>query len=151
MRAVSDGNRRRSDHAEPHLQAVAEAIETLALRLRGLHRERAHWSGRAQRLPFATRLGRILSPAIQQTLGQFIATLDGRDARALTQVLDAAREEARIELARLEAHRRRGDGADHLVYTLIIAGHYVAVAHALRALASAINGTDCSLWRRPRF
>lgn len=151
MRAVSVGTRRSPDDTEPQTQALTEAIETLVLRLRGLHRERAHWSGRAQRLPFATSLGRILSPAIQQTLGQFVATMDGRDQRAQTRALDAAREQARLELERLEAQRRRADGDDNLVYTLIIAGHYVAVAHALRTLANALDGIDWAAWRRPRF
>lgn len=136
----------------PKLDTLTLAMESLVVRFRGLQHERARWSGHAKSHLFSTSLGRTLSPAFEETLAQFIGTLSGRAKRATAAPLDQARSAAREELARLEHHRDAHEQSnDGIVYTLVIAAHYIAVAQALRTLADAINAIDWRSWQAARF
>lgn len=142
---------RNPGNSRARIQDLGAAVERLVLRFRALHRERAHWSGEARERLYASSIGRTLSPAIQQTLERFIHSMDAPSSSATTQALDQARDAVRAELSRLEAHRRALDNDTDVISALTIAGHYVAVAHALREVGAALGEIDWPAWRIVRF
>ncbi|NEX16000.1 MAG: hypothetical protein C1943_05020 [Halochromatium sp.] len=142
------------------VQALTDALQRLVLTIKGLHRARAPWSGGARARILQTTLGKTLSPVILQTLEGFSLRLERPSARTSistttstttsTAALDDARRLVVAELERLDQARRSGDETP-AVYTLMIAGQYIAVAHALRNLAASLEAIDWPAWRVSRF
>jgi uncharacterized membrane protein YccC len=142
---------RSTSNSRSRVEALGTATERLVLRFRALHHERARWSGPVRQSLYSTSVGRMLGPAIEQTLARLTQALDAFTPVATTQALDEARSAVRTELSRLEAHRRSLDDDERVLYTLTIAGHYVAVAQALREVAAALSKIDWAAWRMARF
>jgi len=146
--------------APEQVQALTDALQRLLLTIKGLHRARAPWSGGARARILQTTLGKTLSPVILRTLDGFTLLLERPSARTTTSTttsttsstaaLDDARRLVVAELERLDQARRSGDET-LAVYTLMIAGHYIAVTHALRNLAASLEAIDWPAWRVSRF
>ena len=137
------------------IDTLLDAAETLLIRLGALQQARARWSeecgaDRANNCP-RTDFGRHWREAFQATLRELLRQLDRSHTPASLAALDANRDLALSEVARIDALRRGGDPPPGAVYVLGIAGHYIGVARGLRTFAEALDAIDWAAWRVPRF
>jgi uncharacterized membrane protein YccC len=137
------------------IDALLEALETLLIRTGALQRARARWheecgAAREHNCP-RTDFGRQWREAFQATLRELLRKLDQPCNPVSLDVLDANRDLALSEVARVDALRRGGDPPPGAVYILGIAGHYIGVARGLRTFAEALDAIDWDVWRIPRF
>ncbi len=131
--------------------ALGDAVQGLVTRFRGLQRARIRWGVALRHQGLATRLGRQLLKPLVSTYDAFMDKLDHPAAPASIAALDAVISDVRAELTRIDAYRHSGPVNADAVYTLSIAGHYLALIHALRDLAAALDDIDWAAWRRARF
>lgn len=131
--------------------ALGDALQGLVTRFRGLQQARVRWGVDLRRQGLGTRLGQQLLAPLVTTYDAFIHKLDHPTAPASVAALDASVCDVRAELARIDAYRHSEQVNADAVYTLTIAGHYIAVMHALRDLATSLDGIDWAAWRRNRF
>ncbi|WP_296810651.1 FUSC family protein [Thiocapsa sp.] len=137
------------------IDALLDAVETLLIRLGALQRARARWreecgADRENNCP-RTDFGRHWREAFQATLRELLCKLDQPGSRVSLAALDANRDFALSEVARVDALRRGGDPPPGASYILGIAGHYIGVARGLRTFAEALEAIDWAAWRLPRF
>lgn len=132
------------------IQTLGDAVQGLVTRFRGLQHARLHWGVQLQRQGLGTMLGRQLLEPFVTTFEGFIHKLDDPKAPASVAALEAIAADVRSELSRIDGYRHSEQISPDSVYTLTIAGHYIAVMHALRDLAAALDGIDWAAWRRNR-
>ncbi len=143
----SSYTRRAPQNDRDRIQALGDAIEGLVTRFRGLQQARLRWGIQLRRQGLGTRLGQQLLAPLVSTYQAFIDKLDRPAAPASVAALDAMASSVRAELARIDGYRRSEQVNPDNIYTLTIAGHYIAVIHALRDLAAALDAIDWSAWR----
>lgn len=131
--------------------ALGDAMQGLVTRFRGLQRARVRWGVALRRQGLGTRLGRQLLKPMVATYQTFVHKLDDPTVPASVAALDAIASDVRAELTRIDAYRHDEPVNADAVYTLTIAGHYLAVIHALRDLAAALDAIDWAAWRQARF
>lgn len=137
------------------IDTLLDAVEMLLIRLDALQRARARWreecgADREHNCP-RTDFGRHWRDAFQATLRELLRKLDQPRNPVSLAALDANRDLALSEVARVDALRRGGDPPPGAVYILGIAGHYIGVARGLRTFAEALEAIDWAAWRLPRF
>lgn len=133
------------------IQALGDALRGLVTRFRGLQQARLRWGIGMRRQGLGTSLGRQLLQPFFSTFEAFRDKLDHPTKAASVAALDAITDEVRAELSRIDSYRRSEQVNPDNVYILTIAGHYVAVMHALRELAAALDDIDWAAWRAQRF
>ena len=150
------------------IRALIDAVETLAIRFRALHRARLGWrmhakasdpagavSTRPGHAPLGgaggTRLGARWRGAFTVTLHRLRSHLKRPYPAIDLGALDALRPSLAAQLDHLAAGRGNAETPDGTAYLLAVHGHYVGVARALRATAQALQAIDWAQWRRARF
>lgn len=136
---------------QERILVLGDAIFGLVTRFRGLQSARVRWGVALRRQGLGTSLGQQLLTPLVATYDAFKHTLDCPASSATVAALDVCVQDVRRELARIDGYRRSEQVSADAVYTLSIAGHYLALMHALRDLASALNGIDWVAWCRARF
>ena len=131
--------------------ALGDAVQGLVTRFRGLQRARVRWGVALRHQGLGTRLGRQLLKPLVSTYEAFKHKLDDPTMPASIVALDAIVHDVRTELTRIDAYQHDVPVNADAVYTLTIAGHYLAVIHALRDLAAALDDIDWAAWRRVHF
>lgn len=138
-------------NSRERVEALGDALRGLVTRFRGLQQARLRWGIGLRRQGLGTSLGRQLLGPFVNTFEAFRDKLDQPAKPASVAALDAITDEVRAELSRIDSYRRSAQVNPDNVYILTIAGHYVAVMHALRDLAAALDGIDWAAWRKQRF
>lgn len=129
------------------IQALGDAVEGLVTRFRGLQQARLQWGVMVRSQGLGTRLGQQLLEPLVSTYQALSHKLDQPAAPASVAALDAIASDVRAELARIDDYRHSEQANHNSIYTLTIAGHYIAVTHALRDLAAALDALDWPAWR----
>ncbi|WP_200386669.1 FUSC family protein [Thiocapsa imhoffii] len=136
-----------NDHER--IEALGDALTGLVTRFRGLQQARLRWGVQLRDQGLGTSLGRQLLGPFVTTYQAFIQKLDHPALPASVAALDAITHDVRRELSRIDGYRHNEQVNPDNLYTLTIAGHYIAVMHALRELAAALDEIDWTAWRAP--